>query len=339
MNDNEVRTLHLPEPPSGKTGWPWTEDTPPLLPAMPDGSPWPKISVVTPSYNQGQFIEETIRSVLLQGYPNLEYIVMDGGSTDGSVKIIKKYEPWLSYWVSEPDRGQSHAINKGINRAAGEILFWLNSDDLCLPGAFFKAAESFSQYPNQKLVIGQAQIINQYGEVIGELRSQFTTWEELATNPRNSIRQISTFFSRDLFEELGFLDETLHIAMDTELLVRFTQFHEPLILNDYLTAYRSHPEAKTFSQLLKGYEETDRVRSIYLNDKSLVSKYHRRSSSNWLSLSESENYSSYSRFKCLFHSIHSKPSILLDRRFWSALKRIILNSFHDDGKQIIDCSS
>ncbi|HAX95810.1 MAG TPA: glycosyltransferase, partial [Prolixibacteraceae bacterium] len=161
---------------------------------MPDGSPWPKISVVTPSYNQGQFIEETIRSVLLQGYPNLEYIVMDGGSTDGSVKIIKKYEPWLSYWVSEPDRGQSHAINKGINRAAGEILFWLNSDDLCLPGAFFKAAESFSQYPNQKLVIGQAQIINQYGEVIGELRSQFTTWEELATNPRNSIRQISTFF-------------------------------------------------------------------------------------------------------------------------------------------------
>ena len=110
----------LPSPPPGKRGWPWTEDSPQLPDTMPDGSPWPKISIVTPSLNQGPFIEETIRSVLLQGYPNLEYIIMDGGSTDESIEIIKKYEPWLAYWESEPDRGQSHAINKGFQRASGD---------------------------------------------------------------------------------------------------------------------------------------------------------------------------------------------------------------------------
>ena len=133
----------LPTPPAGKTGWPWTVETPPLPPARPDGSPWPRISIVTPSYNQGQFIEETIRSILLQGYPDLEYIIIDGGSTDQSVEIIKKYEPWLTYWVSEKDRGQAHAINKGFARVSGEIGGYLNSDDFYLPNALSAAAVSF----------------------------------------------------------------------------------------------------------------------------------------------------------------------------------------------------
>src|SRR5262245_50300660 len=106
----------LPPPPSGKTGWPWTDETPPLPSTQPDGSPWPRISIVTPSYNQSEFIEETIRSVLLQGYPDLEYIIIDGGSTDQSLDIIRKYARWLAYWISEKDRGQSHAINKGFER-------------------------------------------------------------------------------------------------------------------------------------------------------------------------------------------------------------------------------
>jgi cellulose synthase/poly-beta-1,6-N-acetylglucosamine synthase-like glycosyltransferase len=119
----------LTSPPADKTGWPWTEESPLLPDKMEGDCDWPKISIVTPSYNQGRFIEETIRSVLLQGYPNLEYIIIDGGSTDNSVEIINKYEPWLTYWVSEPDRGQSHGINKGFEKATCEVFGWLNSDD------------------------------------------------------------------------------------------------------------------------------------------------------------------------------------------------------------------
>ena len=159
------RLSELPPPPAGRSGWPfdcaqdkpWTEETPQLPDTMPDpsttlpsaslragrasGKPWPRISIVTPSYNQGQFIEETIRSVLLQGYPNLEYIIIDGGSTDNSVEIIKKYSPWLTYWVSERDRGQSHAINKGFEHASGDILGWLNSDDMLAMGSLRRVAE------------------------------------------------------------------------------------------------------------------------------------------------------------------------------------------------------
>jgi cellulose synthase/poly-beta-1,6-N-acetylglucosamine synthase-like glycosyltransferase len=116
----------LPPPPTGKTGWPWTEGTPALDHTRPDGQPWPRVTIVTPSFNQAEYIEETIRSVLLQGYPNLEYIIIDGGSTDGSVDIIRRYEPWLAHWISEPDRGQSHALNKGFRRASGQIMALLS---------------------------------------------------------------------------------------------------------------------------------------------------------------------------------------------------------------------
>lgn len=102
----------LPPPPPGKTGWPWTEESPQLPATMPDGNQWPRVSITTPSYNQGRIIEESIRSVLLQGYPDLEYLVIDGGSTDNSVEVIRKYKRWIAYWVSEPDRGRSRAIKK-----------------------------------------------------------------------------------------------------------------------------------------------------------------------------------------------------------------------------------
>ena len=139
------RLGELPSAPEGKTGWPWTKETPRLPEARINNSRWPRISIVTPSYNQGQFIEETIRSVLLQGYPNLEYFVIDGGSTDNSVEIIKKYERWLTYWVSEPDKGQANAINKGLERATGEIAAYLNSDDLYLSGALQHVAQVYDK--------------------------------------------------------------------------------------------------------------------------------------------------------------------------------------------------
>jgi glycosyltransferase involved in cell wall biosynthesis len=149
--------FELPPPPAGKTGWPWTEETPALPAARSDGSAWPRITIVTPSYNQGQFIEETIRSVILQGYHDLEYIIIDGGSRDQSVEIIKQYEPWLTYWVSEQDRGQSHAINKGFDRSTGLILGWLNSDDVLLPNALATVAAALPRPEEPMLIAGKAE--------------------------------------------------------------------------------------------------------------------------------------------------------------------------------------
>src|SRR5678816_3341009 len=133
----------LPRPGPGRSGWPWTEAPPPLPPTGPNGQPWPRISIVTPSFNQAQYLEETIRSVLLQGYPNLEYFVYDGGSTDGSVEILRRYEPFLQGWVSERDKGQSDAINKGFARCTGEVVNWLCSDDILLPGALLHVGQAF----------------------------------------------------------------------------------------------------------------------------------------------------------------------------------------------------
>lgn len=212
----------------------------PLPHTMQDGSPWPKISIITPSFNQAQFLEETIRSVLLQNYPNLEYIIIDGGSTDGSVGIIKKYKPWLTYWVSEKDRGQSHAINKGIRKAQGEILFWLNSDDICLPDAYKNIAKAFTINPSASIVVGQAYFMDDHGQLSKPLNSNFTTLEDFATSPRNHIRQVSSFFRRILFEDLGMINKNLHIAMDTDILVRFTKKHSPLVINKFVSAFRIH---------------------------------------------------------------------------------------------------
>lgn len=135
----------LPPPPPDRTGWPWTVESPRVPDTMSDGRLcWPRISIVTPSYNQARFIEETIRSILLQGYPDLEYIIIDGGSTDDTVAILRKYEKHLAYWVSEKDRGQSHAINKGMERISGDVWMYQNSDDLLSRGALAAVADRFA---------------------------------------------------------------------------------------------------------------------------------------------------------------------------------------------------
>ena len=139
------RLADLPPPASSATGWPWTEEAPELPGAMADCRPWPRITVVTPSYNQAAFLEETVRSVLLQGYPNLEYLVLDGGSTDGSVAILERYSPWIDWWTSERDAGQSDAIQRGLDRATGEIFNWINSDDALLPGGLGTVARCWGE--------------------------------------------------------------------------------------------------------------------------------------------------------------------------------------------------
>lgn len=327
MTENLINLL--PDPPQNKTGWPWTEGSEPLPERMPDGSPWPKISIVTPSYNQAQYLEETIRSVLLQGYPNLEYIIIDGSSTDGSVEIIKKYEPWLAFWESKKDRGQSHAINKGIRKATGDILFWLNADDICLPNAFSLVSEAFSKNPDKKLVIGQTYVIDKQSEVIGEMRSDFSTWEDIATRKLNHIRQVSTFFSIDLFYQLGLINEELIISMDNEILIRFTKKYTPLIIDQYLSAFRVHEKAKSQNDLILGYKEIDCIRPKILNEKKLIQSYRTNSSKKWLFLSKSTNYTNKERISCLFNSLRNKPGIIFGRAFWSSLKNIFVNYKND----------
>ena len=314
----------LPSPPEGKTGWPWTVDSDPLPDLMPDGSAWPKISVVTPSYNQAQFIEETIRSVLLQGYPNLEFIIIDGGSTDNTLNIIKKYEPWISYWVSEPDRGQSHAINKGIAKATGKIFFWLNSDDLVLPGACERVAKNFMDNPKTKMVIGQAKVIDAKANEISELFSNFSTWEDLITSPYNKVRQVSTFFARSLFDECGLLNEGIEIAMDIELFSRLTRNHKPTVISDFVSAFRVQGQSKSFLNIIQGYMEVDRFRKQLLQGNNLLSKYSSASSENWLNLAKQEKFDKSDRIICLKNAVKSNPKILLKRQFWSVIPSILM---------------
>ena len=238
--------LKLPSPPKNKTGWPWTEVSEPLSDSMPDGSPWPKISIVTPSYNQGQYIEETIRSVLLQGYPNLEYIIIDGGSTDGSVEIIKKYEPWLAYWESEKDMGQSHAINKGWRRSSGDLLAWINSDDFLVKNALHKVALKFQNCNNESLgfIHGKAQIISASGEPLYDRGAPFDLLNTLRSS-HQSVAQSSAYFSAEVVRKIDYLDESLHMSMDFDLYVRIAKNYQPYFIQETLSFFRMTESSKT----------------------------------------------------------------------------------------------
>ena len=194
----------LPLPPEEKSGWPWTETSKPLPEAMPDGTQWPRISIVTPSYNQGEFIEETIRSVLLQGYPNLEYIIVDGGSTDNSIEIIKKYEKYLSYWVSEPDKGPSDAINMGWQKTSGEIIAYLNSDDAYFPGALATVAEAFQQNPQAQAIYGKEFRINKEGLVLAEYSVK--EGNRLSLLNLNALPQPATFIKKIVLDSIGIIN-------------------------------------------------------------------------------------------------------------------------------------
>jgi glycosyltransferase involved in cell wall biosynthesis len=210
---------------------------------MLDGSPWPRVSIVTPSYNQAQFIEETIRSVLLQGYPDLEYIIIDGSSIDGSVDIIRKYQPWLTHWVSEKDRGQSHAINRGFARAEGEVVAWLNSDDLYTPQAVGAAVSAFSTHSRVGVIYGDCHCIDAGSRLIfTHLLRDYDLGESIVDN---YIAQPATFFRRTAVQRVNGLDESLHYALDFDLWIRLgltSEFHHVPVC---LACFRAHDGAKS----------------------------------------------------------------------------------------------
>jgi glycosyltransferase involved in cell wall biosynthesis len=241
----------LPPPPEGKTGWPWTEQSKALSEVTPDGQLWPKISIVTPSYNHGKFIEECIRSVLLQSYPNLEYIIIDGGSADETVEIIKKYEPWLAYWESEPDRGQSHAINKGLLKSTGQLFNWHNSDDVLTPNSLAATAAAMVKYPQAGYAHGYRIIIDDKGVVQGNTKYNYgykcTFSPELSTviARLKAGYQPGCLMDRQLAVEVGMVDENLHYIMDIDILLRIALVRRPVYVSFPTVYLRGHPGTKS----------------------------------------------------------------------------------------------
>ncbi len=206
----------------------------------------PLVTIVTPSFNQGRFIRPTIESVLSQDYPAIEYIVMDGGSTDETAAVVGDYASRLT-WVSEKDRGQSHAINKGFRRGSGAIFAWINSDDLLLPGAVSRAVAELEKHPDAGGVYGDGFTIDRDGNTITRIpwTRPFDLWR--LVNLEDYIIQQTCFFAREAIENVGYLREDLHYVMDWDLLIRIGKRFELRYIPEPMGCLREYPEAKSFS--------------------------------------------------------------------------------------------
>ena len=227
------------------------------------------VSVVTPSYNQVKYLEETILSVLNQTYPNIEYLVVDGGSSDGSVELLKQYDDRISWWVSEPDQGQTDAINKGFARASGEVYAWLNSDDLYHPDAVSEAVEYLVTHPEVGLVYGDANFIDANERVIGKFNAQQTSYQRLRRGGVY-IPQQAAFWRANLWDEVGPLDPSFYFAMDYDLWVRLARITEIRYTPRLWAYFRLHDDAKTISADDRCWPE--------------MLKVHRRDGGSWFSV-------------------------------------------------------
>ena len=317
----------LPPPPPGKAGWPWTVESPQIPDAMPDGRPWPRISIVTPSYNQGEFIEETIRSILLQSYPNLEYQVLDGGSNDETVEIIKKYEPWLARWRSERDGGQAAAINLGLQLATGEWFQNINSDDVLELNALARIGSC----PTAVDLV--------YGDV-----EEFAGTESyLVNNTRPSVRDLirplyrtnqvswhqpGVFLKRDKILQLGGYNPSLGYQFDLHLTAKYVeQFPKSHRIDGALVRFRIHDSAK--SSAWRAVYETESIRARDLLSEELMKPANRR-----LARRESNRRRLIAEISAAMndaaaesHSTRAlelvarNPTLALDRMFVGSLKR------------------
>jgi len=230
--------------PEAVRGWPWEE-----IGDLHDRSSLsedqlPTISIVTPSFNQCRYLELTIRSVLLQEYPRLEYILMDGGSTDGSVDVIKEYAPWLHHWESKPDCGQSDAINRGFLRGTGGVMAWLNSDDYLEPGALWEVARVFTGVMSPGWAIGDVNEVDSSGELIHSRRIPGVEPHAFINWMQDWFPQQGTFWNREMWEKTGPLKEDLYYTMDFDLWCRMFEIARPVPVGRTVASYRFHGEAK-----------------------------------------------------------------------------------------------
>ncbi len=204
----------------------------------------PLVSIITPSYNQGTFLEETIRSVLSQDYPSLEYIIVDGGSTDNSLEIIQSYASKLAWWVSERDKGHADALNKGFAHASGEILAWLNSDDTYRPGAIREAVDYLQAHPGISMVYSDANLIDEQGKNIGRFPARQTSYDRMLGGAVN-IPQATTFFWTRLWKQVEPLDLSLRYAFDYDLWVRLAKIAPVAYVPHTWANFRLHEAGKT----------------------------------------------------------------------------------------------
>lgn len=234
----------------------------------------PRIGIVTPSFNQGAFIRETIESVLQQEYPNYEYWIIDGGSTDGTLDILKSYGQRIN-WISEKDRGQAHAINKGLQRVSADILTFINSDDLYLPNALFIVGRYFSEHHEAMWLTGDYAIIDDNGNNIQPYVIRYkkmlrdrASFRGLAV--ANSIVQPSTFWRSQLLQEIGFFDESYRYCFDYDFWLKGIKKYRPHVIDDQLSLFRIHRDSKGGSEFSKQFEEEHEVLHRYTTNKLLL---------------------------------------------------------------------
>jgi len=241
----------LPPVSPEKSGWPWTEETSPAI--YDSRTNWPKITIVTPSYEQGKFIEETVRAILLQNYPNLEYIIMDGGSNDGTKAILEKYSPWIGYWQSKPDAGQGQAINMGFSLATGEYRAWINSDDYYLKNVFHTVITAALRK--------RAQFI--YGYVhnyyVNEKRFELVKVPPLLDYfiKIPALMQPSTFWVAAIHQPIW---EELHCSLDFELWLRMVKGKRKLLIKEALSVANVHEDAKTVDPKMQAKWHEDHLK-------------------------------------------------------------------------------
>lgn len=230
-----------------------------------------RFSIITPSLNQAEFIRDNIESTKNQDFTDWEHIIMDGGSNDGTIEIIKEYPHLI--WKSEKDRGQSHAINKGILQAKGEIIGWINSDDLLCEKALSIVDQYFQKYPDRYIVTGNIVKIDRTGKTCGKIIPHILTVDELLNKP-SGVLQCSTFIKKEVFDKVGLIDETFHYRMDRELFIRILKQYKHFIINADLAKFRYYAESKTGSSFIKFERELIRIKR----------KHHARffSKGNWV---------------------------------------------------------
>jgi len=326
----------LPPPPPGKTGWPWTVETSSISATMPNEVSYPKISIVTPSYNQGEFIEETIRSVLLQNYPNLEYIVMDGGSTDNTISILEKYSHWISLWRSEKDNGQTHAINKGFDSASGSLLGYLNSDDVLLPKSLEQVAHLTATYPEEAiLILGNCEMGYSLEEIFNVCVPVPPSSFVDALSKDGLCPQPATFWTKPTRSAPKRFNENLVFCMDYDFWVQLILAgYKVISLDVSLAFYRHHVNAKG-SKLtnvmwseLAGLPLLRLTEAKSFEDKLYLTSISKRRIRHYLRL-EIENISSISgkwaALRSLARAFLSDPIFLFERSTLGLVRKLLVS--------------